>query len=210
VQRAILAGDAETGVAVQRIVAKLDAGPVLASSRTPVGPRDATPSLMRRLTDIGAPLLADVAARLLADVRVAETSQDESGVVYAAKIGRDEGDLDFTAEDAAELDRRIRAFGDAPGCRARIVRAGGAAVDVLVREALPEPRGDAAAPGAVISASAEGIVVAARAGALRVARLQRVGGKDVDARAFLNGLPVRAGDRFEPPRQPDSSTTSAS
>jgi methionyl-tRNA formyltransferase len=195
VQRAIEAGDAETGVCVQRVVAKLDAGPVLAESKTPIGPRDTTSSLMRRLTEIGAPLLVDVVVRLLAGAAFVESPQDESGVAYAAKIDRADGDLDFAAEDAASLDRRIRAFGDAPGCRALLVRDGAAPMEILVREAVPET-GASAEPGRVVAAAADGIVVAAREGALRITRLQRVGGKDVDARAFLNGFPVRVGDRL--------------
>ncbi len=209
VQRAILVGDAETGVAVQRVAAKLDAGAVLASSRTPVGPRETTPALMSRLAEIGAPLLATTVERVLAGAAVVETPQDESLATYAAKIGRDEGDLDFAAEDAAALDRRIRAFGDAPGCRAVLVRAGAAPMEVLVREATPEA-GDSADPGRVLAASPNGIVVAARAGALRIWRLQRVGGKDMDVGAFLNGFPVRVGDCFEKRPQRDSSATSDS
>jgi methionyl-tRNA formyltransferase len=209
VQRAILAGDAETGVAVQRVAARLDAGAVLASAATPIGPRDTTPALMSRLAETGAPLLAGVVERLVAGDAPPETAQDEALVTVAAKIARDEGDLDFASEDAAALDRRVRALGDAPGCRASILRAGAAPVDVLVREASPEPEGGAD-PGRVLAASAAGIVVAARSGALRIARLQRAGGRDVDARAFVNGCPIREGDRFVRPDQRRSSATSAS
>ena len=209
VQRAILAGDAETGVAVQRVAAKLDAGPVLAMARTPIGPRDTTRELMSRLVEIGAPLVAGVVERLLAGEAVVERTQDEALVTHAAKIAREEGDLDFAAQDAEVLDRRVRAFGDAPGCRATLVRAGAAPVEVLVREASPEAA-DAADTGRVLAASADGIVVAAKSGALRITRLQRAGGKDVDVRSFLNGFPVRPGDRFARPDQPDSSAVSAS
>ncbi len=196
VQRAILAGDAESGVCVQRVVAKLDAGPVLASVRTPVGARETTTSLMRRLTEIGAPLLADVVDRLLTGVPHAETAQDEGALTYASKIAREEGEIDFAVEDAAELDRRIRAFGESPGCRATLARGGAAPVPILVRAAEPQ-LGAESTPGEVLAASADGIVVAARSGALRITRLQRVGGDEVDARAFLNGFPVRRGDRVE-------------
>ncbi len=209
VQRAILAGDAETGVAVQRLLAKLDAGPVLACSRVAIGPRDTTPALLLRLTEIGAPLLADVVRQLLADAPPAESAQDESLLTYASKIDRAEGDLDFAAEDADALDRRVRAFADAPGCRASLVREGAAPMDVLVREASPEP-GRAGAPGRVLAAGADGVVVAAKGGALRITRLQRVGGKDVDVRSFLNGFPIRPGDRFQRPVQRDSSASTAS
>ena len=209
VQRAILAGDAVTGVAVQRIVAKLDAGPVVASSHLSIGPRDTTVGLMARLSALGAPLLAQTIDRALAGEALTESPQDESLVTYASKIARTEGDLDFAAEDAASLDRRIRAFGEAPGCRAVLLRADASPLEILVREAICEP-GDGAEPGRVVSAAAAGIVVAATTGALRITRLLRVGGKDVDARAFLNGFPVRTGDRVTRPAQPESSATSAS
>lgn len=208
VQRAVLAGDAETGVAVQRVVAKLDAGPVIASARTPIGPRDATPALMRRLVALGAPLLAETASRLLAGETQRETEQDESHATYASKIARTDGDLDFAAEDAAALDRRVRAFGAAPGCRVVLRRAGASPLEILVREAVPET--DGGEPGRVLAARPDGIVVAARAGSLRVTRLLRAGGRDVDARAFLNGFPVCAGDYLTRPRPSDSSATSAS
>jgi methionyl-tRNA formyltransferase len=209
VQRAILAGDTETGVAVQRLVAKLDAGPVLACVRVAIGPRDTTPVLLRRLTETGSTLLCGVVLRLLADAPPAESPQDEALVTYAAKIGRAEGDLDFAVEDAVSLDRRIRAFADGPGCRATLAREGAAPMDVLIREASPVPAA-AGAPGRVLAASADGVVVAARDGALRIARLQRVGGKDVDVRSFLNGFPVRPGDRFERAGQRDNSASTAS
>jgi methionyl-tRNA formyltransferase len=208
VQRAVLAGDAETGVAVQRVAAKLDAGPVLASAATPLGPRDATPGLMRRLVALGAPLLAETTARLLAGEALREAPQDEARATYAAKIARDDGLLDFAAEDAAALDRRIRAFGVAPGCRAVLCRAGASPLEILVREAVPEDR--SGTPGHVLDARPDGIVVAARAGSLRITRLLRAGGRDVDARAFLNGFPVCAGDYLARPRPSDSSATSAS
>ena len=209
VQRAILAGDAETGVDVQRLVAKLDAGNVIASQAVAIGPRDTTATLMRRLTETGAPLLAATVDRLLAGEAPPETQQDESLVTYAAKIDRDEGDLDFATQDAAALDRRIRAFGDAPGCRVALVRAGAAPVEILVREAWPQT-GFAAPAGVVATAGGDGIVVGAQSGALRITRLQRAGGKDVDARAFLNGCPVRPGDQLRRVDPPPSSATSAS
>jgi len=206
VQRAILAGDAATGLVVQRVVAKLDAGPAIHGwSRLEIGPRDTTAVLMRRLTLSGAARLSLIVGRILAGEKLTETPQDESRVTYAAKIRRDEGALDFAVEDAAALDRRVRALGDAPGCRVLLVREGAVPIEIFVREAFPETaRGE---PGRVLSASADGIVVAARDGSLRVARLQRAGGKDVDARAFLNGTPVRAGDRLQ---RPESSATSSS
>jgi methionyl-tRNA formyltransferase len=196
-QRAILAGDVVTGVSVQRVTARLDAGAVLASAEVAVEPRDDSPTLRARLTRAGAPLLADLVARLLRGDPVEEHVQDESLVTVAPSIERAEGDLDFAAEDAPAIDRRVRALEPWPRCRARLERRSGPALEVFVREAWPEA--GAGAPGTVVSAGADGVRVAARDGVLRITRLQRAGGRDVDARSFLNGFPVAAGDRFVRP-----------
>jgi methionyl-tRNA formyltransferase len=198
VQRAILAGDVETGVAVQRMVLRLDAGAVLAELREPIGPRDTTPEVRARLGEAGSGLLLETARAVLAGSPPPAREQDESLVTLAPRIRPEEGLLDFAAEDGAALDRRVRALQPWPGCRTRIERAAGKPVDVLVRAALPEP-GAAGAAGSVLAADAEGLVVAARSGALRVTRVQRAGKGEVDVRAFLNGVPVRPGDRFVPP-----------
>lgn len=197
VQRALLAGDAETGACVQRLVAKLDAGDVLAVARVPILPRDDAPTLRARLTAAGAPLLVATVERLLAGEAVAATPQDDAGVTLARPVAKEEGDLDFAAEDAAAIDRRIRALEPWPRCRARLRGAGGAETEIVFREAIAEA--GAGPPGTVLAAGAPGIVVAARTGVLRVTRLQRPGGKALDARAFLNGVPVRPGDAFERP-----------
>ena len=195
VQRAILAGDAVTGVSVQRVTARLDAGPVLAARDVAIEARDDAPSLRGRLIATGAPLLATVVERLLAGEQIPEREQDEALATPAPSIDRTEGDIDFAAEDAVAIDRRIRAMEPWPRCRARLVRRVGDPVEVFLREAWPEA--GSGTPGEVVSADAGGVRVAARDGVLRVTRLQRTGGRDVDARAFLNGFPVAAGDRFE-------------
>lgn len=195
VQRAILAGDAESGVSIQRVTAKLDAGAVLARAAVPVVPRDDTPSLRARLTAAGAPLLADLVDRMLRGDAVPEAPQDETLATPAPSVAREEGDLDFAAEDAVHLDRRVRALEPWPRCRVRLARRGREPIEVFVREAWPEE--GAGPPGTVLSVAPEGIRVAARAGILRVTRLQRAGGRELDLRAFLNGTPVVAGDAFE-------------
>jgi methionyl-tRNA formyltransferase len=196
VQQAVLAGDTETGVCVQRLVARLDEGAVLAMEREPVAARDTTSALRERLVAKGAPLLRDVVQRLLAGEELRESAQDESSVTYAPKIDREAGQLDFTAESAPELDRRIRAFGEWPGAHAVLQRATGALVPLIVHTAAAES--GAGEPGRVLSADADGLVVAAREGCLRITRLQKHGKRVLDVRDFLNGCPVTAGDRLLP------------
>ncbi len=198
VQRAILAGDATTGACVQRLVARLDAGAVLATAPTEIAPDDDAASLRARLVDLGAPLLAETVARLLGGEELAATEQDESLVTLAPKIDVAEAALDPQAEDAAALDRRVRALAEWPGARGVLERPGRGDVTVLVRRARPEPCA-AAAPGSVLAADGEGVVVATRAGALRITRLQQEGRREMDARDFLNGCRVVPGDRLRAP-----------
>ncbi len=200
VQRAILAGDAETGASVQRLVAKLDAGDVLAEARTALRDDDDTPSLRGRLVDIGAPLLCGVVQRLLRGEDLPATAQDEDAVTLAPRIDVAEGHLHPAREDAAALGRRIRALDEWPGCRGVLVRDGRGDVPVLVRRAVP--LGDApagAAPGVVVAVGSAGIDVATRCGVLRLTRLQKQGRRALDVRDFLNGCAVAVGDRLAPP-----------
>ena len=168
---------------------------MLAAREVAIEARDDAPSLRGRLITTGAPLLAEVVERLLAGEHIPEREQDEALATPAPSIDRTEGDIDFASEDAVAIDRRIRAMEPWPRCRSRLVRQVGDPVEVFLREAWPEA--GSGTPGEVVSADAGGVRVAARDGVLRVTRLQRTGGRDVDARAFLNGFPVAPGDRFE-------------
>jgi methionyl-tRNA formyltransferase len=200
VQRAIEAGDASTGAAVQRLVAKLDAGPVLAVAPVALAPRDDTAALRTRLTTAGAPLLVSVARRILAGEELSAVPQDEARVTQAKIVERSEGDVDPASETAESIERKVRAFEPWPRCRARLVRKDGVSETITLREVAAEPPGDQtepAPPGTVLAADDRGVVVATSRGALRILRMQRPGSKELDARAFLNGFPIEAGDRFE-------------
>jgi len=202
VQRAILAGDDETGACVQRLVAKLDAGDVLAEAREPIRPTDDSPTLRARLVERGSPLLRDVVTRLLADEDLPATEQDAECITLAPRIAVVEGHLDPVAETAAQLDRRIRALDEWPGCRAVLTRSDGADVAVLVRGADPVPEVEiceSVTAGEVVRVDAAGLVIATRGGALRITRLQKQGKKPLGIRDFLNGCPLAAGDRLVAP-----------
>ncbi len=203
VQRAILAGDRETGACVQRLVAKLDAGAVLAEAREPILPTDDSPTLRGRLVDCGAPLLRSVVTRLLAGDALAATEQDESQITLAPRIDVAEGHLDPVAETAAELDRRIRALDEWPGCRAVLRRAAADDLPLLVRGAEPllsdSEIASSATAGEVVRADSGGLVIATRSGALRITHLQKQGKKTLSVRDFLNGCPVAPGDRIVAP-----------
>jgi len=200
VQRALLAGDEQTGVAVQRLHRRLDAGALLALVREPIGPEDDSPRLLARLTEIGAPLLADVAERIVRDNPPPETEQDEDAVTQAPRIEKSEGRLDFATESAAQICRRVRAFGDWPGCRFELPNLSGERTIVRVRRAVEsEESAGSGEPGTVLSADGAGVVIAAHTGAVCIAELQRAGARALPAGDFLNGWPVASGARVSLP-----------
>jgi methionyl-tRNA formyltransferase len=189
IQRALLAGDRETGVCIMQMAAGLDTGPVLLSEAVPIAPDETAGTLHDKLAPLGARLLV-AALDGLARGTLRPTPQAAEGVTYAAKIEKHESRIDWT-RPAVEIERRVRAFDPAPGAAARIR---GAEVKIW-RAALVAARG---APGEVVGVGPDGIVVACGEAALRLEALQRAGGKRLAAAAFQRGFPVAAGDRFEP------------
>lgn len=191
IQRAILAGDAVTGVAVMQMDAGLDTGPVIAALDVPIGARETGGSLHDRLADAGARLIVDVLGALLREGRLPARPQSEAGAVYAHRIERDEARIDWSA-DAEAIDRQVRAFDPAPGAFTRLR---GAPLKVWKAAAHP---GDAphAFPGTVLAASAGGIVVACGRGTLAIEELQPAGGRRMSAAAFVAGRGIGAGARM--------------
>ena len=183
IQRAILAGDAETGVDLMQMEAGLDTGPVLLEKRTPIGREDTGGSLHDRLAALGAEALAEGLARVLAGEALAATPQAAEGVTYAHKLDKAEARLDFS-RPAIELERQVRAFDPWPGSDGEIA---GEALRIWAARALDLAH--AATPGKVLGAGREGIDVACGEGALRVTALQRAGGKRIGATDYLNARP---------------------
>jgi methionyl-tRNA formyltransferase len=188
IQRALLAGDRETGVCIMQMAAGLDTGPVLLSEAVPIAADDTAGTLHDKLAPLGARLLV-AALDGLARGTLRPTPQAAEGVIYAAKIEKQESRLDWT-RPAVEIERRVRAFDPTPGAAARIR---GAEIKIW-RAAVAAARG---APGEVLGVGPDGIVVACGEGALRLEVLQRAGGKRHAAAAFQRGFPFAAGDRFE-------------
>ncbi|MDT8345681.1 MAG: methionyl-tRNA formyltransferase [Thermohalobaculum sp.] len=184
IQRAIMAGDAETGVCVMRMEAGLDTGPVVACEATPIAPDDTAATLHDRLAAIGAPLMVRALAGIAAG-RLTPRPQPADGVTYAAKIDKAEARIDWI-RDAAVLSAHVRGLSPFPGAWCEIA---GERVKVLM--ALPEA--GEGAPGEVLDAR---LSVACGQGALRLTRLQRAGRGAVSGPEFLNGLPVAPGTRL--------------
>lgn len=183
IQRAILAGDAQSGVDLMRMEAGLDTGPVLLERRTPIGPDDTGGTLHDRLSVLGAEALAEGLRRTLAGEALPAKPQPAEGVTYAHKLDKAEAKLDFSRR-APELERTVRAFDPWPVAEGEIA---GESVRIWAARAID--RHHDAPPGSVLAASRDGIELACGEGALRVTALQRPGGKRISAADYLNARP---------------------
>ena len=193
IQRAILAGDAETGVTIMQMEAGLDTGPMLKVGRLPIGPTTGASDLHDALSDLGAQLMVETLSDLVAG-RVEPRVQPDEGVTYASKIGKDEGRIDW-GRPAAEIDRLVRALGPAPGTWTEIALDGRPAERLKVLAVAPAEGRAGAAPGTVLDAA---LTIACGGGALRIVRAQRAGKAPQDAETLLRGWPVAAGTRLGP------------
>ena len=185
IQRAIEAGDAETGVTIMRMEAGLDTGPMLLSESLPIAPDDNAARLHDKLAALGARLVVEALRRL---DRLQAVPQPAEGVTYANKIDKAEALLDFT-RPAAELARRIRAFDPFPGAAGVLDGA-----TIKLWSAVAEP--GTGVPGTVVAADGRGIVIACGDGLLRVGEAQKPGGKRLPVADLLHGFSIAAGSRF--------------
>ncbi|WP_354548275.1 methionyl-tRNA formyltransferase [Rhodanobacter soli] len=183
IQRAILAGDRESGVDLMRMEAGLDTGPVLLERRTPISRDDTGGSLHDRLAMLGAEALAEGLRRTLAGEALVATPQPEDGVTYAHKLDKAEAKLDFS-RPALELERQVRAFDPWPVAEGEIA---GEPLRIWAAHAIELDHH--AAPGRVLAAGRDGIDLACGSGALRVTAVQRAGGKRIGAIDYLNARP---------------------
>lgn len=183
IQRAILAGDSESGVDLMQMEAGLDTGPVLLEKRTPIHGDDTGGSLHDRLSQLGAEVLAEGLRRVLAGENLTATAQPEAGVTYAHKLDKAEARLDFS-RPARELERQVRAFDPWPVAEGEVA---GETLRVWSARALDLDHH--ASPGSVLTAGRDGIDIACGAGALRITALQRAGGKRIGAADYLNARP---------------------
>jgi methionyl-tRNA formyltransferase len=184
IQRAIMAGDTETGVAIMVMEEGLDTGPVLLMERVAITPETTGASLHDALAALGARLIVPALTGLL-DGSLAARPQPAEGMTYAAKLNREDGRLDWT-RPAVELERLVRALDPWPGAWCEI---GGDRLKVLAAEVVHLGRltND---PGTVLDPV---LTVACGDGALRLTRIQKPGKGPMDSAAFLRGNPVPPG-----------------
>ena len=188
IQRALLAGDRDTGVSIMQMDAGLDTGPVVMQEKIPILEEDTTGTLHNRLAELGAKLIVQALNALQAGA-VKATPQPTEGVTYAAKLDRREARVDWR-ESAVSVNRQVRALNPSPGADARV-----RGVELKIwRCATAAGRGN---PGEILGAGPRGLRVACGEGALVVTELQRSGGKRLPAAEFLRGFPLSAGECFE-------------
>lgn len=180
IQRAIQAGDAETGVCLMQMEAGLDTGPVLLRQHTPIQAGELGGSLHDRLAELGAQVLSDGLGLLRAGLKPIAQPQPEQGVTYAHKLDKAEARLDWS-QDAQVLERTVRAFNPWPVAEAQLA---GERVRIHGAVALADNKGKA--PGTLLAAGRDGIDIACGQGALRLRVLQREGGKAITAADYLN------------------------
>lgn len=196
IQRAIEAGDAETGVAIMEMERGLDTGPVLLEKKIPILPQDTGGSLHDKLAELGAQAIVE-AVNGIAEGKLKAVPQPEQGVTYARKLEKSEAGIDWQ-QPAREIERRVRAFNPWPVCHADL---DGERIRVWAATALPHDTvfsGAASSggePGEVLAATSEGIDVATGDGVLRITRLQPPGKRQMPAGDFLNSRDP-SGKRF--------------
>jgi methionyl-tRNA formyltransferase len=190
IHRAILAGDAETGVTIMRMDEGLDTGPMLLAESTPISAADTAETVHDRLAELGGRLIVSTLDALVAKT-IEPVPQPNDGVTYAHKLGKEEGALDWR-RPAAELERKVRAFHPWPGTWFDVE---GERIKVL-EAALALAGGT---PGTV-SIGRDGFpVVASGVGGLKLLKLQRAGKSAQAADAFLRGFALAAGTVLAPP-----------
>jgi len=202
VERAVMAGDTETGVTIMRVVRQLDAGPTFAMATRTIGLDETAQQVERDLARLGAELLAQVVNRM-AQGHLEETPQDDTLATYAPRLTKEEGLLDWK-RPAMAIHNSVRGLHPWPHAFSFL----GGSRYIILRTSTGEgsggcePRDAAAAPGTVREASGDRFTVAAGDGLVRILEIQPEGRRPMHAREFLAGHPVRPGARFDSPASP--------
>jgi methionyl-tRNA formyltransferase len=187
IQRAILAGDAETGVCIMQMDAGLDTGPVLLSRALSMAPDETGGSLQDKLATLGAELIVEALAKLNRDELPAHP-QLSLGATYARKLSKEEAVIDWN-QPALQLERKVRAFDPFPGAQTKWREE-----PLKIWAATVVPETTLAKAGSIVAVAPNGVTVACGAGALVVSELQKAGGKRLTASRFLAGHPMTIGD----------------
>lgn len=201
IQRAILAGDRETGVAIMRMEEGLDTGPVYRMRSTPIGPEETSGELFERLAVLGGELLAEF-LRAFPEVPP-PTPQDASQATLAPMLRKEEGLVDWSWSSEQVIDH-VRGMDPWPGA---FTGRAGAPLKLFRAGPSPLPRPAEAAPGEVLAVDRAGLHVACGTGVVRIAEVQAAGGKRMPAQAYAAGKPFAPGERLTPPTEEAASST---
>ncbi len=189
IQRAIMAGDEETGVTIIQMEAGLDTGPMLAMDRVSITPEARASTLHDQLAELAAEMILPMVDRLAVEP-VIGTPQPEEGATYARKIDKEEGRIDWR-EPADVIERKLRALNPWPGCFAHV---DGQRLRLLSGTTDGDADACVAQAGTILD---DQLRIACGKGILRITQLQKAGGKPMDASAFLRGHPLPAGTCFD-------------
>jgi methionyl-tRNA formyltransferase len=187
IQRALLAGDAETGVCIMQMEAGLDTGPVLLRRAFSIAANDTAATLHDRLAALGATMIVEA----LGQLPMKAEAQLNDGVTYAHKLEKQEALIDWR-KSSAELDRHIRAFNPFPGAQ-------GLMQGQVIKLWQATPVVGSGEIGTILAVDRKTIVVACGVGALAISELQKSGGKRLPVQQFLAGKALKVGDRFDLP-----------
>ncbi len=188
IQRAILAGDSETGITVMQMDAGLDTGDMLLKKFCPITALDNAQTLHDKLAVLGAEAIVE-ALNLLAQSRLTHMPQDTALATYATKLSKEEAQIDWT-DNAAQIACAVRAYNPFPVATATL---NATPVKIWQASARPNPGGK---PGTVLSSGKDGIIVACGQGTLCLEVLQRPNARAMPAAQFVQGFAVHPGDRF--------------
>lgn len=190
IQRALLAGDPETGVSIMQMDAGLDTGPVLLERLVRIADDDTAGTLEAKLAAVGAEAIV-AALDAIEQGQVVPRPQPEAGVSYAHKISREEARLDWS-RSAVELERAVRAFDPVPGAHTTL-----AGQALKIWRARADARAvETVASGTVVEGAGGDLAIVCGQGVLSIAELQRAGGRRQSAAEFLRGTPVAPGTRL--------------
>lgn len=190
IQRAIEAGDIETGIAIMQMDAGLDTGPVLLTKACPILPADTSGTLFDRLTALSMVAITDAMEKLPSLQAIAQPLE---GISYAKKIDKAEAQIDWT-HPAEVIERRLRAFDPAPGCESVI---GGEKLKIWHAAVKPSPVDITIPPGTIIEASPDQLTVQCGVDALGLITVQKPGGKRMAIADYLRGSTLQTGWRFK-------------
>jgi methionyl-tRNA formyltransferase len=204
VHRAVINGETETGVTILRMVKALDAGPMLATARRPIGPQDTSEDVERDLAKTGAALLVST-VDLLATGPAAEIPQDDTAATYAHRISRADGSIDWTAP-AGRIHDLIRGLYPWPHAftfhhgrrlillRSRVEKGSGGVFPEPAEKTPPDPF--SVTPGTILEAHGDRLHIAAGSGVIAITEIQAEGKRPMAPREFLAGHRLVAGDLF--------------